>query len=188
MVKKHYSDYRKKRGLTRSAALLIAVVSLVAVVVGGTAAYLSTKTDTKVNTFTKGVVSCAIDETFQNGVKKDVKVRNTGNTSAYIRAMIVVSWKNARGEVYGGASPKADTDYTMSLNTNDWVKNGGYWYYKKPVAKEASTTNLINTCTESTANVPQGYGLAVDIIADAVQSGPNNTPASEAWGFVPSGS
>lgn len=48
-----------------------------------------------------------------------MKVKNTGNTDAFIRAQIVVTWKDANGNV-SATKPVEDTDYTMTLNTTDW--------------------------------------------------------------------
>ena len=165
----------RRLGFGRQVLLLAALAVIAMGVVGGTVAYLVTKTDPVVNTFTPGVVSCKIDETFDGTTKSNVYVTNTGNTNAYIRAAIIVTWKDAAGNI-AATVPAKGTDYTLELNETDWVEHDGYYYYKGSVAPNAQTENLIETCT---AKNPYGdYTLSVEILADAIQSTPANAVES----------
>ena len=79
--------------------LSLAVVLLVGV--GTTIAYLISTPDAVKNVFIPSSVSCAVDEDFANNqVKSNVRVKNTGDIDAYIRAEVVVTWKNENGEIY----------------------------------------------------------------------------------------
>ncbi len=164
----------------RQVLLLAALAVIVMGVVSGTVAYLVTKTTPVVNTFEPGRVSCEIEEEFtQNGTeKKDVKVKNTGNTDAYIRAAIIVTWKDAEGNI-AATVPAKDTDYSLNLNENDWEQSGDYYYYKGSVAPDGMTKNLINSCTALKSN--GDYTLSVEILADAIQSSPDSA-VKQAWG------
>ena len=162
----------------RQVLLLAALVVIAMGVVGGTVAYLVTKTDPVVNTFTPGEVSCKIDETFDGTTKSNVYVTNTGNTNAYIRAAIIVTWKDAAGNI-AATVPAKGTDYTLELNETDWVEHDGYYYYKGSVAPNAQTENLIITCTAKNSN--GDYTLSVEILADAIQSSPDSA-VTQAWG------
>lgn len=165
----------RRLGFGRQVLLLAALAVIAMGVVGGTVAYLVTKTGPVVNTFTPGVVSCKIDETFDGTTKSNVYVTNTGNTNAYIRAAIIVTWKDAAGNI-AATVPAKGTDYTLELNETDWVEHDGYYYYKGSVAPNAQTENLIETCT---AKNPYGdYTLSVEILADAIQSTPSNAVES----------
>ena len=165
----------RRLGFGRQVLLLAALVVIAMGVVGGTVAYLVTNTAPVVNTFTPGVVSCEIDETFDGTTKSNVYVTNTGNTNAYIRAAIIVTWKDAAGNI-AATVPAKGTDYTLELNETDWVEHDGYYYYKGSVAPNAQTENLIETCT---AKNPYGdYTLSVEILADAIQSTPSNAVES----------
>ena len=168
----------RRLGFGRQVLLLAAIAVIAMGVVGGTVAYLVTKTDPVVNTFTPGEVSCKIDETFDGTTKSNVYVTNTGNTNAYIRAAIIVTWKDAAGNI-AATVPAKGTDYTLELNETDWVEHDGYYYYKGSVAPNAQTEKLIKTCTDLRSN--GDYTLCVEILADAIQSSPDSA-VTQAWG------
>ena len=69
-------------------ALIVAALAVVILTaaVGGTMAWLSTKTQELTNTFEPAKVTCAVEEDFTDKTtKKDVRIKNTGTTDAYIR-------------------------------------------------------------------------------------------------------
>ena len=167
----------------RSGILLAAVIVLLAGAVGGTWAFLVAQSEPVQNNFTYAHVRCTIDEKFENGVKSDVTIKNTGDIPAYIRARIVVTWKDASGNVSAAAVPVKDSDYTMTMGTG-WTKGtGDYWYYKTAVNPNGFTPVLITEC-KKTGIAPDGYDLSVEILADAIQSEPANA-VKEAWGYTP---
>lgn len=162
----------------RSGILLAAVIVLLAGAVGGTWAFLVAQSEPVQNNFTYAHVSCTINEKFENDVKSDVTIQNTGNIPAYIRARIVVTWKDASGNV--SAVPVKDTDYTITFNGEKWTLQGDYWYCKTAVDAGGETPVLITKC-EKKGNAPKDYDLSVEILADAIQSEPANA-VKEAWG------
>ena len=81
----------KRMNKTKTILALALVALLLTCAVGGTVAYLVTKTDAVTNTFTPGRVTVRVEDTVSGNVKKDVKITNTGNTSAYIRVAIVAN-------------------------------------------------------------------------------------------------
>lgn len=173
---------------TKKPVALVAILVLLCCAVAGTVAYLVTSTNPVTNTFTPASVSTEVKETFENGVKSDVKIKNTGNIDAYIRAAVIVNWADAQGNVYGGATPVADTDYTLTLKTGEnenWFQGSdGYYYCKTSVASRSETPVLIESCAKTTgARVPEGYDLQVTILADGIQSEPVKA-VSEAWPAV----
>lgn len=169
-----------KRGFRwkRSGILLAAVIVLLAGAVGGTWAFLVAQSEPVQNNFTYAHVRCTIDEKFDGTTKSDVKIQNTGDISAYIRARIVVTWKDANGIV--SAVPVKNTDYTIAFNGEKWTQQGDYWYCKTAVDAKDFTPVLITKC-EKTGNAPKDYDLSVEILADAIQSEPANA-VKEAWG------
>lgn len=167
---------RRASGKRLTVALICLALSLVC---GITLAYLFTNTDPIENKFTPASVGIEITETFDYKVKKNVKVTNTGDTECYIRATIVVTWKNDEDEVYP-TQPVLGGDYTMTMGSDDWMQaKDGFWYYKLPVAKGGSTTNLIDLCQPNEGKAPDGYHLSVEIISSAIQSKP--VEAVESW-------
>lgn len=181
---------------TKKPVALLALLLLLCCTVAGTVAFLVTSTDPVTNTFTPASVSTAVDETFENGVKSDVKIKNTGDIPAYIRAAVIINWADANGNVYGGGTPAASTDdgksgdYIISFNTDDWKQIGDYWYCETTTAPGALTKPLIISCAKtSTATVPDGYDLQVTILADGIQAdgvaSNGKTPMEDAWGVTP---
>ena len=159
---------RKKGILLLTAAVLILVCG-----VGGTLAYLITQTAPVTNTFTPAYVTSQViepDWTNGNTEKKNVTLKNAGNVSAYSRAAIVITWKDADGNTMPTV-PALGTDYTLSINTEDWTLNydDGYYYYNDIVAAGGSTANLIYSCT-STGGYTDGRRLCVEVIGSAIQA------------------
>lgn len=167
--------------------LLVSVFAMIAGVVGGTVAYLVADTEPLTNNFDLAEVSCRVKEKFKNQIKENVKIQNTSNIPAYIRAKVVVTWKDEDGNVYGQA-PIEETDYTIQFNEGVWKREGDYWYYDEPVApvteNNCYTPVLINRCSSS-GTEPEGYHLSVEILAEAIQSEPTKA-IQEAWGYTPS--
>ena len=186
------SSFAKLKGKRRMVAALALALILVCTV-GGTLAYVFTHSGSVENTFTPSAVATAVvengstDENTGNIVntgasKTDVKIKNIGDTSAYIRAAIVVTWKKADGTVYA-MKPQAGTDYVMVIPTDTgWVKSGDYYYYNSPVDSKATTNVLIASCAPVAGKAPDGYVLSVEIIASGIQStGMGATSVQDAW-------
>lgn len=172
---------RSTRRNKKAWLLLIAVAAMLLAVVGGTVAYLVTRTNSKVNTFTPSKVACSVVETFKNNVKSNVQVKNTGDTAAYLRAAVLVTWQDASGNVLGTA-PVAGQDYSITMPASGkWAQaNDGFWYYSEAVAPGASTEALIGECQPLKAAPQAGYTLHVEIVASAIQS-TLGTNAQTAW-------
>lgn len=179
-VKKCYSPHK--------AAVLLGCLALIsAMLVGTTAAFLTVSTEPAENIFNPSEITCRVDEEFDGTEKTNVTVSNTGDTEAYIRAAVVVTWKDAEnGNVYAKA-PINQTDYTIELNAVDWFcGNDGFYYYRYPVAPQAengATTPLITSCKAIADKTPDGYGLNVEILASAIQSVPVSV-VNEKWPAV----
>ena len=169
-------SYKKYRDIILITVLCLCVAFGAA---AGVNAYLTAVTQPLPNTFVPAEVSCQVEENFQDGVKSDVKIRNTGNIDAYIRAVVVANFVSEDGNVLA-TMPKEDVDYTISWGNAGWRKGtDGYWYYEEPVAPDETTAALIDTATGISA--PSGYHLHIQIIATAVQSAPDSA-VQEAWG------
>ena len=180
------AKYSKRRGNQRKATVLLSsLVLILTLFVGVTAAFLTARDGSVVNTFQSSQVSCAVNEKpFDGTTKTNVTISNTGDTEAYIRAAIVVTWKDKEnGNVYG-AMPVLGTDYTMEMNLANWIDGGdGYYYYKKAVQPDGKTDVLITSCTAIQDKAPAGYGLNVEILSSAIQSVPVSV-VNEKWPAV----
>ena len=117
-----------------------------------------------------------------------MRIKNTGNTSAYIRVLLVFTWKDANGNVYVN-KPQINKDYQINPDiSNGWsiYQNsiGTFsYYYKYPVAAGEETPNLIDSLRQTPGVVgPENgkYALSVEIVADAVQAEPTDA-VMDAW-------
>lgn len=175
----------------RFLAVLASVVLVLTMTVGATVAYLIDQSGPITNIFTPSEVTSEVEEEFPDpyNVKQNVKIKNTGDAPAYIRAAVVFNWKSADGKI-GPGTPAEGTDYEISWNTVDakasgakWFKAGGYYYYPDPVTNGSSTGTLITKIQNAktkTADDGTVYYLNVEILSSAIQS----TPAAavqEAW-------
>lgn len=178
----------------RLTVLLVSLSLILVVGVGVTLAYVFASTGNVVNTFTPSHVSCAVVEKNNNSQettqvsagkvddltsKQAVHIKNTGNTTAYIRAAIIVTWKKPDGTVYA-KSPVENVDYLMQLNLtpDGWVLGAdGYYYYTQPVAAGATTGMLISSATAKTTTGE--YSVSIEIVASAIQSTPTDVVTTQ---------
>lgn len=164
----------------KSIAMLVSLIALLVVFVGSTIAYLFMQTDSITNTFTPTSTGITIVEENEGSTKNNVKITNTGEIKAYIRATVVVTWKDTNGNVYGKA-PVENTDYEVNWTMKDWVKGSdGFYYYKEPVESGDSTGVLLTDCKPVEGKAPEGYNLSVEILAQAIQAEPTSA-VTDAW-------
>jgi len=175
----------KRKLNKRALALIVCLAVTLSAAVGATLAYVFTHTNTLSNIFTTAQVSCAVvengieytGETVTVSEKGTVAIKNTGNTDAYIRAAVVITWKNEAGGVYA-QKPVKDTHYTVTMGDPKWVQYGDYYYYTTAVGAKESTGVLITeaklkdgvTCFVG----PDGtkYYFSIEIVASAIQASP----------------
>lgn len=181
MYSKRKTATRRYRRNSKPFFLLVALAVVLCAVVGTTVAYLFDKTDSITNTFTPANVTTEITEEFDNKVKNNVKVTNTGDVDAYIRAAVVVTWQDDDGNVYPTA-PVEGTDYTVIWTMDGWKEKDGYYYYTKVVEQGKSTGILLTSCKPVEGKAPEGYHLVVEILASAIQA---ESAVTDAWGVNP---
>ena len=164
----------------RLTTMVIATVLLLALAIGGTLAWLSTKDSPIQNKFLPTKVACEVTERFDGstGVKSNVNVKNTGTINAFIRVKLVTYRTNDQGQHIGGTASLP----TFTLGAN-WVSYDGYYYYTLPVAPgERPKTNLTDSMTLVGSYLDTDGGKqAVDVMAEAIQSVPEDS-VKAAWG------
>lgn len=173
---------RRRKHRSKGLALLLSIALISVGIVSGVVAWLFMSTDPVENRFTPSKVTVAVQEDLNGATKSDVKIQNTGDTDAFIRAAVIVTWKDADGKVYG-MKPVAGTDYTITYGSNGWTQHDGYWYCNTEIAPNAVTPVLIQSCSPA-GTAPEGYALSVEILASGIQSKPTSV-AQENWGYVP---
>lgn len=166
----------------RGAAGLLALALAGAIAVGGTVAWLSAATGAVTNTFEPGEVTTEIVENVDSNVKENVKVTNTGNIPAYIRAKVVVNWVDDQG-VVSASAPILEKDYTAEFKLDQgWTQGAdGFYYYTSQVAPGASTGVLLIRCAPVGDEAPAGCRLSVEILDEAIQALPDDA-FNESWG------
>lgn len=213
MNKREYSRGRsltkdnRGRGLKRIACASVVAVLAMVVGVGSASAFLIDVTPSVVNTFAPSNVTTSVDENFDGEVKNDVKIKNTGDTAAYIRAEVVVSWVGVETvdgeevvrEVYGVAPSSDDYAITWSgLDSGTWFEADGFYYYGESVAAGEATSVLFTDCKlKDGAKVPDAYEfkdkdgkrhiytyrLSVEVVGSGIQAIPAEAVES-AWTSV----
>lgn len=168
--------------IKKSLALTIAVIILTLGVVGGSLAWINAQTGIITNIFKAPTIDVDVDEKIEGNVKETVAIKNNSDISVYVRVAVVVTWKDGSGNVYPQA-PKIDTDYTWTLNSDDWFVKNGFYYYVKPVEASGTTSNLLTNVKEVENKAPEGYNLSVEIITQAIQAEPADA-VQDAWGVV----
>lgn len=179
------TKHGKRRAKNRKSTVLLSALVLILVLFAGvTTAFLIAGAGSVTNTFRSSQVACKVNEEFDGTTKTNVTISNTGDTEAYIRAAIVVTWKDPEnGNVYG-AMPVEGKDYTMELDLSNWiVGTDRYYYYKNAVQPGDETEILITKCEAVPSNAPAGYGLNVEILGSAIQSVPVSV-VNEKWPAV----
>lgn len=180
-MKKRNSRYSKK-----SVTILITLALVLAIAVGATVAYIFMSTRSVENKFEPASVTTYVSEETANGEKTEVKIQNTGNVDAYIRAAVVITWQDSEGNVYG-QMPVAGTDYEINYDlSNGWKQgNDTFYYWTSPVAKDDYTGKLITLCKQLADAPAEGYGLNVEILSSGIQAEGvdklGNKPIELAW-------
>ena len=189
---KHLKKHRP--GRAKALLLIASLAVLLTATVGSTAAWLVSKPAAVENDFLPGKVASQVLEDFgtESGtsVKRNVRVKNNGNTDAYIRVLLVFTWKDDAGNIFSN-KPQEDKDYQIVMDDlTDWIMQksdaGVYFYYKKPVAPGAETGVLIDSLRQiAGVTGPENgkYKLSVDILADAVQADPPEA-VKDSWGVA----
>lgn len=176
---KTVSSFRnpKTRFKTISTALAVLVVAVSAV----SAALIVSVSPAVKNTFHLPEISNEIQETFDGSEKTSVKVKNLKDDE-FLRVAVVINWQDASGNVLA-QTPVAGTDYTISFNETDWTQKGNYRYYNKKLPSGETTKDLLGANAVTELNAPDGYHLAVEVIAEGIQADPEKA-VKDAWGIT----
>lgn len=177
---------RRKRRSKKTGMLFLSLLLVATMMVGGTLAWLSTKSAPITNTFLPSKVACEVTESFNGTVKSNVNVKNTGDVDAYIRVKLVTYRVNDEGDHIGGTAKIPP--FTPGAG---WVENGDYYYYTKsvapgtkPAAALISSIDLIGSYTDA-----DGGKQVIEVMAEAIQANgvaDGGTKAVvKAWGVDP---
>jgi len=177
----------------KSSAPIIAVIAIVVLgVVGVTIAYF-TSTDTFTNQFSTKPYQMEVVETFESPnnwlpgttTSKTVVATNKGDVDAAVRVYYTESWVDASGDplpVSSGGQNAAIINFAANYTTN-WTASTEsgttYYYYKTKLAKNQSTTSLIESVTFNPAIAISSSGSCVE---DATNHTKTCTTQTEGYG------
>ena len=175
---------RKPKRSIKPFLIAFCVCILACAAVSGSLAWLTSTPEQVVNSFTPGVVTIEVDETFddEHTTKQNVSIKNTGNVPAYIRVALVPAWVDDEGNI--AAKPASleqlDNDCNIAWGEDgngyeaDWfIGADGFYYCKTFINPGKSTPILIKSCTVKDGE--HEYDFELQVIASAVQSLPTST-------------
>ena len=180
---------RKPKRSVKPFLIAFCVCILACAAVSGSLAWLTSTPEQVVNSFTPGVVTIKVDETFNGSTKSDVSIKNTGNVPAYIRVALVPAWVDDEGNIAAKpASLELNDDCNIAWGKDgsgyeaDWfIGSDGFYYCKTVIEPGASTPILIKSCTVK--GEEHEYDFELQVIASAVQSLPTST-VEKVWPVV----
>lgn len=162
MANGNYESRRSRRIGKRKLAMVLSLVLLMAMAIGGTMAFLITRSENVANTFAPGHVGCDV---YAEGNEWTVKPDTLTNAKVYLRAEVVANYTKD-GNIHWSQP-------TLTVTGTDWEqKDDGFYYYKKPVApSEKNNVPKLVITTQGTA--PTGYDVQIQVLGEAIQAGPD---------------
>jgi len=188
--------HKKTRGGFLPILLAVLTVAVLSLVVGTLYAALKDTTSVVENDLDPATVSCEVVETFTGTQKTNVKLKNTGDIPAYLRAKVVINWVDSDGNV--AYRPGSAYQYSVTLASPlNWTRTSnlsavteGYWYYNGIVQPDGMTDVLIASAVENlspTVAADPQYHLQITVLAEAVQAAPIGA-VEEVWHMTFNGS
>ena len=175
--------------------LILSVLAIcIATLTTGTLAFF-TYEDKAHNVITTGGVEIAVQEwadkekqtPFENlegimpsmSATKIAEIKNTGASAAWVRVKVE---KNI--QLQGNGTPDANL-VELDLNTTEWTKKDGYYYYNNALKPGEVTEPIFTAVTfdASMGNEYQNATVSVDVSAQAVQTANNGAAATAAQGW-----
>ena len=187
------ADKQQNKRTTRYSLLLwlILILLLLGASVGGAAAYLSASRGPLNNTM-------AVDEhpTITVDENNKITVSDSENNplgyAVYLRAAVVVSWKNTENGNLLAKIPVEGTgkDYKLTTGT-DWKEINGFYYYTKVITDNKAVPARVTLSKTDSAPDKTGYELTLQIAAQAIQAlgttdaDSNKYAVEDAWDVTP---
>ncbi len=120
-------------------------------------------------------------------VQYEVGVKSTDNGNAWVRVRLEFVFKDKDGHVMPHTSEQLDLLIEQELNDDSWVLGeDGWWYYKKVLAGQETSSLLLESLAFSGPNITSAYArgtLEMTVICQAVQSKDNGGNAMTAQGW-----
>lgn len=164
-------NYIKHRWIVLLLIFCVGSTSLISAVY---AKYVAVKTaEPAVTVIAQGVIDAQVSGSGGGG---SYTVANTSSTNivTYIRATVVVNWRDGEGNIWA-IPPVENTDYTISAPNCTLLSDGYYYYNGTRKRDEGFGINV----TQNT--VKDGFSLHVQIFAESIQCVPSDLTITT-WG------
>lgn len=135
-------------------------------------------------TLSIGDLGVSVSDVSTEGTINDVVITNTGKLESYIRVAFSADWmRDAAGEtsILRNCDPYSEGTF-LGLAVQNWVKNGGYYYYRLPVKAGMATVERIFTSYTAGTVPAKASGLDFTIMAQAVPFDKSKKAAAYSWG------
>ncbi len=130
---------------------------LAGVAIGGSFAYFTSQ-DTFTNEFKTKPYVMEVKETFESPsdwtpgttTNKTIVATNKGDVPAAVRVKLTESWKDANNQSLSLKDSSNNSAAIINFATDSstkWTKSGEWYYYKTKLAKNQSTSSLIDSVT-----------------------------------------
>ena len=138
----------------RNMSIIMGVLLILVGIIGGTIAYF-TSSDRFTNVFSTKPYVMEVREVFESPdawvpgttTSKTVVATNKGDVPAAVRVKLTESWVDANNNPLPLKDNNNVQAAIINFNNTNWEKSGDYYYYKTKLAKNASTTSLIQSVT-----------------------------------------
>lgn len=165
----------------RQRLILTAAILLTLLAAAVTAWLLSSILTTEKNRLWYEGSGSRIQEEVDGARRSNVAITNTGDTNAFFRAAVIITWRDSNGNLCREI-PVEGMDYEIVYGSG-WVSAGGYYYWQGAVSPGKSTGSLIESFAPLRDKIAEDgvYTLSVEVLADAVQCIPDSA-AAKVWG------
>ena len=128
-----------------------------------------------------------IKETFEDNIKSDVCVENTGRKASYVRMSIVANWVDGKGNIIRSCdwmNTGTLEDPAWGHTGDKWILGEDGWFYYKYVLKPGPEIYTDCLFTKYDPGLPQfpGTKLMMEVMAQGVEYDETKTRVTAAWG------
>lgn len=180
--------------MSRNKLFVLATVCVIIMCISGIYAFTNTTTVSVKNELNTSGVNIELEEyTLNNGAETKYtqaeqlvmpgekvslipRIKNLGEP-VYVRSKISYSSKN--NEVFL-------SDKSIKTDSENWIRQGEYWYYKKPIETNSNVDIFYEIEIPNLTNEWQGTNTSINIIAEAIQEKnfKPNFDSNNPWGEV----
>lgn len=168
MRRTHSDD--KRRMNHKRLAMLLSMILVITCTVGGTLAYLFTRTESITDTFEPANVSCTISN-------DQASVTNASETSVWLRVSITAVYRSTDPEKQN--SIHWENPVITVTPGDNWEKFGDFYYYKNSV----DAGGAVDLPGIDVSGSVDGFRIEKQILAEVIQSAPL-IAVQEAWGMT----